>query len=191
MGDEPLAIRQEVERTRSRMGDTVAALAYRTDVRSRTHDAISHLKDTAGMSVIASRRQLGERGTVMAAAAAAVVILTAGVTVVLTRRSLAERRGDRLVRPARRLPPSLARLAIPAAQHVDSAVAGAGEALQSTRQRALRRMSDEIARSLAEEQQRRNPFWRRAARDAVSAAATTAATLAVRRVVGGAERGGR
>ena len=88
MGDEALAIRQEVERTRSRMGDTVAALAYRTDVRSRTHDAISHLKDTAGMSVIASRRQLGERGTVMAAAAAAVVILTAGVTMVLTRRSL-------------------------------------------------------------------------------------------------------
>jgi hypothetical protein len=39
----------------------------------------------------------------------------------------------------------------------------------------VRSISDEIARALAEEEARRNPFWRRIARDVLTAAATTAA----------------
>ena len=44
-------------------------------------------------------------------------------------------------------------------------------------------MSREIARSLAEEQDKRNPLWLRIARDASTAAATTGATLLVRRLL--------
>jgi len=35
MGEDPRAIRSEIEDTRERMGDTVDALAYKADVKSR------------------------------------------------------------------------------------------------------------------------------------------------------------
>ena len=41
MGQDPAAIRQEIEQTRERMGDTVDALGYKADVPSRTKDSIS------------------------------------------------------------------------------------------------------------------------------------------------------
>src|SRR5947209_4850169 len=40
MGEDPAAIRQEIEATRARMGDTVDALGYRADVPARTRDSI-------------------------------------------------------------------------------------------------------------------------------------------------------
>lgn len=43
---DPQAIRREIEDTRSRMGDTVEALAYKTDVKARTRDAVSDRVDT-------------------------------------------------------------------------------------------------------------------------------------------------
>jgi hypothetical protein len=49
----------------------------------------------------------------------------------------------------------------------------------------MRSVSDEIARALAEEKARRNPFWRRITKDVLTAAATTAATAAVRRALSG------
>ena len=41
MGQDPAAIRQEIEQTRERMGDTVDALGYKADVPARTKDSIS------------------------------------------------------------------------------------------------------------------------------------------------------
>jgi gas vesicle protein len=40
MGQDPAAIRQEIEQTRERMGDTVDALGYKADVPARTKDSI-------------------------------------------------------------------------------------------------------------------------------------------------------
>ena len=45
MGEDPNAIRADIERTRVEMGDTVDALGYKADVKSRTKDKISDTKD--------------------------------------------------------------------------------------------------------------------------------------------------
>lgn len=41
MGQDPAAIRQEIEQTRERMGDTVDALGYKADVPSRARDSVT------------------------------------------------------------------------------------------------------------------------------------------------------
>jgi gas vesicle protein len=41
MGQDPSTIRQEIEQTRSEMGDTVEALGHKTDVKTRAKNAIS------------------------------------------------------------------------------------------------------------------------------------------------------
>jgi hypothetical protein len=41
MGEEPGEIRQEIEETRSRMGETVEAISYKTDVKQRAGDFVS------------------------------------------------------------------------------------------------------------------------------------------------------
>src|SRR5690349_6167979 len=45
MGEDPNAIRADIERTRAEMGDTVDALGYKADVKSRAEDRISDTKD--------------------------------------------------------------------------------------------------------------------------------------------------
>jgi gas vesicle protein len=45
MGQDPDAIRREIEQTRERMTETVGAIGYRTDVKTRTKDAIVDRKD--------------------------------------------------------------------------------------------------------------------------------------------------
>jgi hypothetical protein len=40
MGEDPGAIREEIEGTRARMGETVEAIGYKTDVKSRARDKI-------------------------------------------------------------------------------------------------------------------------------------------------------
>jgi len=45
MGEDPNAIRAEIERTRAEMGDTVDALGYKTDVKARTKDRVVGVKD--------------------------------------------------------------------------------------------------------------------------------------------------
>lgn len=47
MGQDPRQIRQEIEETRSRMSETVEAIGYRTDVKTRTRDAVARRKDAA------------------------------------------------------------------------------------------------------------------------------------------------
>lgn len=46
MGQDPDAIRREVEQTRERMGETIDALGYKADVKSRTKENISGKVDT-------------------------------------------------------------------------------------------------------------------------------------------------
>jgi gas vesicle protein len=52
MGEDPAAIRDEIDRTRERMGETVDALGYKADVPSRAKDSISEtaqsIKDKIG-----------------------------------------------------------------------------------------------------------------------------------------------
>jgi ElaB/YqjD/DUF883 family membrane-anchored ribosome-binding protein len=45
MGEDPNAIRADIERTRVEMGDTVDAIGYKADVKSRAKDKISDTKD--------------------------------------------------------------------------------------------------------------------------------------------------
>jgi hypothetical protein len=45
MGEDPVAIREEIEQTRREMGDTVGALGYKADVKSRAKDSIADKKD--------------------------------------------------------------------------------------------------------------------------------------------------
>jgi gas vesicle protein/phage tail protein X len=45
MGEDPRAIRAQIDQTRARMGDTVEALSYKTDVKARTGDAIAEKKN--------------------------------------------------------------------------------------------------------------------------------------------------
>jgi gas vesicle protein len=46
MGQDPDAIRREIEQTRERMGDTVDALGYKADVPARAKESISDTVDT-------------------------------------------------------------------------------------------------------------------------------------------------
>jgi ElaB/YqjD/DUF883 family membrane-anchored ribosome-binding protein len=45
MGEDPNAIRAEIERTRLDMGETVDAIGYKADVKSRAKDRIGETKD--------------------------------------------------------------------------------------------------------------------------------------------------
>lgn len=45
MGQDPEAIREDIENTRERMGGTVDALAYKADVKSRAKDRVTDIKD--------------------------------------------------------------------------------------------------------------------------------------------------
>jgi gas vesicle protein len=45
MGEDPRTIQQQVEQTRERMGDTVEALAYKADVKTRAKDNVSEKTD--------------------------------------------------------------------------------------------------------------------------------------------------
>lgn len=45
MGEDPDMIRRDIEDTRERMGDTVDALGYKTDVKARAGDRVSAVRD--------------------------------------------------------------------------------------------------------------------------------------------------
>ncbi len=45
MGQDPGEIREEIEDTRARMGETVEAIGYKTDVKTRAKDSVSEKKD--------------------------------------------------------------------------------------------------------------------------------------------------
>src|SRR3954464_12544138 len=45
MGQDPDAIRQEIEGTRSQMGETIEAIGYKTDVKARAKESVSEKTD--------------------------------------------------------------------------------------------------------------------------------------------------
>jgi len=57
MGQDPEVIRREIDETRERMGDTVDALGYKTDVKERTKDYVSDKRNavTGGASTLISK----------------------------------------------------------------------------------------------------------------------------------------
>jgi gas vesicle protein len=60
MGQEPGEIRQEIEETRDQMGDTVDALAYKADVKTRVKESIADRRDRLVSQVQGTGHKVGE-----------------------------------------------------------------------------------------------------------------------------------
>ena len=60
MGQEPSQIRQEIEETRAEMGDTVDALAYKADVKTRVKESIADKRERLISQVQGSTHKVGE-----------------------------------------------------------------------------------------------------------------------------------
>lgn len=60
MGEEPGQIREEIEQTRSEMGDTVDALAHKADVKSRVKESISDKKDRLREQMSGASSRIGD-----------------------------------------------------------------------------------------------------------------------------------
>jgi hypothetical protein len=60
VGQDPREIRQEIEQTRAEMGDTVEALSYKTDVKSRAKDSISDKVETVKSKAGLAGSKVGE-----------------------------------------------------------------------------------------------------------------------------------
>ncbi|HET8954106.1 MAG TPA: DUF3618 domain-containing protein [Solirubrobacterales bacterium] len=60
MGQEPSQIREEIEETRSEMGDTVDALAYKTDVKTRVKESISDKRERLVEQVQGTSHKVGD-----------------------------------------------------------------------------------------------------------------------------------
>jgi hypothetical protein len=60
MGQEPSQIRQEIEETRAEMGDTVDALAYKTDVKTRVKESIADKRERLVEQVQGTKGKVGE-----------------------------------------------------------------------------------------------------------------------------------
>jgi len=60
MGQEPSQIREEIEETRAEMGDTVDALAYKTDVKTRVKESISDKRERLISQVQGTTHKVGE-----------------------------------------------------------------------------------------------------------------------------------
>ncbi len=61
MAKDPDQIREEIEETRAEMGETVEALAYKTDVKTRAKDAMVEKKDSLSSRVKGTAGAAGER----------------------------------------------------------------------------------------------------------------------------------
>ncbi|GAA2584848.1 hypothetical protein GCM10010399_13630 [Dactylosporangium fulvum] len=75
---DPEQLRAEIARTRAALGETVAALVAKTDVKART-------KAAAGQAVDRARRRIGTAGAATAMVAVGLAA-AAGLVVVLVRR---------------------------------------------------------------------------------------------------------
>jgi uncharacterized protein DUF3618 len=60
MGQEPSQIREEIEETRAEMGDTVDALAYKTDVKGRVKESIADKRDRLVEQIQGTTHKVGE-----------------------------------------------------------------------------------------------------------------------------------
>jgi gas vesicle protein len=55
MGEDPDVIRREIEDTRERMGDTVDALGYKADVKSRAKESVTGKVDTVKEKLVGAK----------------------------------------------------------------------------------------------------------------------------------------
>jgi hypothetical protein len=60
MGQEPSQIRKEIDETRNEMGDTVDALAYKTDVKTRVKESVADKRDRVVDQLKGTTGKLGE-----------------------------------------------------------------------------------------------------------------------------------
>lgn len=60
MGQEPSHIREEIEHTRSEMGDTVYAIAHKTDVKSRVKESFAEKRDRLRAQMSGTSSRIGE-----------------------------------------------------------------------------------------------------------------------------------
>jgi|SRR3954447_7517080 len=60
MGQEPSQIREQIEETRAEMGDTVDALAYKTDVKGRMKESIADKRHRLVEQIQGTRGKVGE-----------------------------------------------------------------------------------------------------------------------------------
>jgi gas vesicle protein len=60
MGEDPAAIREQIEETRERMGDTVGALGYKADVPSRAKESISDKVQEAKAKITGGGSQVSD-----------------------------------------------------------------------------------------------------------------------------------
>ena len=60
MGEDPGTIRSEIEDTRERMGDTVDALAYKADVKSRAKDSVNEKMDSLKSKVTGAKDSVAD-----------------------------------------------------------------------------------------------------------------------------------
>jgi phage tail protein X len=60
MGQEPSQIRQEIEETRAEMGDTVDALAYKADVKTRMKESVADKRDRLVEQIQGTTHKVGD-----------------------------------------------------------------------------------------------------------------------------------
>jgi len=60
MGEDPSNIREEIDQTRAEMGDTVDALAHKTDVKSRVKESISDKRERLREQMSGTGSRIGE-----------------------------------------------------------------------------------------------------------------------------------
>ena len=62
MGQDPDMIRRDIEDTRERMGETVDALGYKTDVKSRAKESVTEKVDTVKEKLVGAKDTAQEQG---------------------------------------------------------------------------------------------------------------------------------
>lgn len=60
MGQDPSAIREEIEQTRAEMGDTVEAIGYKTDVKSRAKESVQEKVDGVRERITGVKDSVGD-----------------------------------------------------------------------------------------------------------------------------------
>jgi hypothetical protein len=78
MGQTPDHIREDIEQTRGRMGETVEAIGYKTDVKARVKDSVAEKKDAvvSGASTVVNVSKENPLGLGLAGLAAGFVVGT-------------------------------------------------------------------------------------------------------------------
>jgi gas vesicle protein len=61
MGEDPDRIRREIEQTRAEMSETVDALSYKADVKSRAKESLQEKRDSAKESVVGATQTVKEK----------------------------------------------------------------------------------------------------------------------------------